>query len=101
MPTPATFAPAALDLRTIAPRHRHAMLFGRFDGLQAGQAMQLVNDHDPQPPQFQLNGRAFNRLEWATLESGPTVWRVQITRASMKPIPTATDSSCSGGAYCG
>ena len=38
-----------LDLRTIPPRERHPLIFGRFDGLAVGQALQLVNDHNPQP----------------------------------------------------
>ncbi|MDI4635882.1 DUF2249 domain-containing protein [Pelomonas sp. V22] len=101
MSTLATATPAAIDLRTIAPRERHALVFGRFDALQAGQSLQLVNDHDPQPLRFQLDDRAFGQFEWAALESGPTVWRVQITRVGIKPIPTATDSCCSGGACCG
>ena len=33
-----------LDLRTIPPRDRHPMIFGRFDALATGQALQLVND---------------------------------------------------------
>lgn len=99
--TLATATPAAIDLRTIAPRERHALVFSRFDALQAGQSMQLVNDHDPQPLRFQLDDRAFGQFEWAALESGPSVWRVQITRVGIKPIPAAIDSCCSGGACCG
>jgi uncharacterized protein (DUF2249 family) len=97
----ATASPAAIDLRTIAPRERHALVFARFDALQAGQALQLVNDHDPQPLRFQLDDRAFGQFEWAALESGPEVWRVQITRVGIKPTPAAKDSCCSGGACCG
>lgn len=97
----ATASPAAIDLRTIAPRERHALVFARFDALQAGQALQLVNDHDPQPLRFQLDDRAFGQFEWAALESGPEVWRVQITRVGIKSAPMANDSCCSGGACCG
>lgn len=38
-----------LDLRTISRRDRHPLIFGRFDALATGQALQLVNDHNPQP----------------------------------------------------
>ena len=101
MSTFAATIPAAIDLRMIAPLERHALVFGRFDALQAGQAMQLVNDHDPQPLRFQLDDRAFGQFEWAALESGPSVWRVQITRVGIKPAPVVSDSCCSGGACCG
>jgi uncharacterized protein (DUF2249 family) len=101
MSTLATATPLAIDLRTIAPRERHALVFGRFDALQAGQSMQLVNDHDPQPLRYQLDDRAFGQFEWAPLESGPDVWRIQITRVGVRPVPVAADSCCSGGACCG
>jgi uncharacterized protein (DUF2249 family) len=101
MSTLATNTPTAIDLRTIAPRDRHALVFARFDALHTGQAMQLVNDHDPQPLRFQLDDRAFGQFDWAALESGPSVWRVQVTRVGRQPIPVASDSCCSGGACCG
>jgi uncharacterized protein (DUF2249 family) len=97
----ATTNPPAIDLRTIAPRDRHAIVFGRFDDLPTGQALQLLNDHDPQPLRFQLDDRAFGQFEWTALESGPTVWRVQITRVGVKPPRVAAGSCCSGGACCG
>jgi uncharacterized protein (DUF2249 family) len=96
-----TTTPAAIDLRTIAPRERHALVFGRFDALPAGQAMQLVNDHDPLPLRFQFDDRTPGQFEWTALESGPDVWRVQITRLGIKPTALANDSCCSGGACCG
>lgn len=97
----ATANPPAIDLRTITPRERHARVFSRVDALQPGQSLQLLNDHDPQPLRVQLDARASGQFGWAPLESGPTVWRVQITRIGGKPIPAATDSCCSGGACCG
>lgn len=100
MSTLAIATPAAIDLRTVAPRDRHALVFDRFGALQAGQSMQLVNDHDPQPLQSQFEDRAFGQFAWAPLESGPDVWRVQITRLGAKPIPVFSDSCCSGGACC-
>ena len=93
-------ATTTIDLRTIAPRERHVLVFACFDALETGQAMQLVNDHDPQSLRLQLDDRAFGRFQWAALESGPSVWRVQITCVGIKPIPVANDSCCSGGA-CG
>jgi uncharacterized protein (DUF2249 family) len=96
-----TTTPPAIDLRTLAPRDRHTVVFGQFDALQPGQSLQLLNDHDPQPLRFQLDDRAFGQFEWTALESGPTVWRVQITRVGATSPQAATDSCCSGGACCG
>jgi Uncharacterized conserved protein (DUF2249) len=44
----------ALDQRAIAPRERHASAFSRFAALLPGQALQLLNDHDPQPLRTQF-----------------------------------------------
>ena len=101
MSTLAPVASPAIDLRTITPGDRHAVVFSRFDALQPGQSLQLLNDHDPQPLRRQLDVRAPGTFEWAPLESGPTTWRVQITRTGVKPANAAADSCCSGGACCG
>jgi uncharacterized protein (DUF2249 family) len=93
-----------LDLRAIAPRERHSMIFSRFDALQPGQSLQLLNDHDPQPLRSQFDDRSRGQFEWAALEAGPAVWRVQITRVGNKADKAAAparDSCCSGGACCG
>jgi uncharacterized protein (DUF2249 family) len=96
--------PIVLDLRTIPPRERHALIFGRFDSLGAGQALQLVNDHNPQPLRYQFEDRSSGQFEWTVLESGPQVWRIQITRISGAASPQVDawgDSCCSGGNCCG
>ncbi|MEY4764779.1 MAG: hypothetical protein RI907_1452 [Pseudomonadota bacterium] len=93
-----------LDLRTIPPRERHPLIFGRFDALATGQSLQLVNDHNPQPLRYQFEDRAYGQFEWALLEAGPAVWRIQITRIAQPSAPSAAakgDSCCSGGACCG
>lgn len=91
-----------LDLRVIAPRERHFLIFGRFAALAPGQALQLVNDHDPRPLRHQFDERFGGQFEWTALEAGPTVWRVQITRVGAgQAAAPAGDSCCSGGACCG
>lgn len=97
----ATDTPSAIDLRAITPRDRHAFIFGRFDALQPGQSLALINDHNPQPLRAQFDELAAGQFDWTALESGPTVWRVEITRIGAKPAPLAADSCCSGGACCG
>ena len=99
-----TQATCELDLRTIPPRDRHPLIFGRFDALATGQALQLVNDHNPQPLRYQFEDRVFGQFSWATLEAGPAVWRIEITRIADAAQPSegaASGSCCSGGACCG
>lgn len=93
-----------LDLRTIPPRECHPLIFGRFDSLAVGQALQLVNDHNPQPLHYQFDDRSYGQFEWTVLEAGPSVWRIQIARTAdaVNAQPVARgDSCCSGGACCG
>jgi uncharacterized protein (DUF2249 family) len=60
-----------LDLRTIPPRERHPLIFGRFDALATGQALQLVNDHNPQPLRYQFEDRALGSVRMGHAGSRP------------------------------
>ena len=95
-----TFEP---DLRSIAPRKRHPLIFGRFDAPVTGRALQLVNDHNPQPLRYLFEDRAPGQFEWPTLEANPLVWRIEITRIADVAVSSAGakgESCCSGGACC-
>ena len=97
---PTSFA-ATIDVREISPRERHALIFKQFDALAPGQALQLVNDHDPRPLHYQFEERSGGQYEWIYLEEGPDLWRVQIAKQSAGESRPAGDSCCSGGACCG
>ncbi len=90
-----------LDVRQIPPPERHTLIFGRFDALKPGEALQLVNDHDPQPLRWQFEDRLRGSFDWTYLKSGPDLWRIQIGKLKAKASGWAEDSCCSGGACCG
>ncbi|AMO24032.1 DUF2249 domain-containing protein [Ramlibacter solisilvae] len=69
-----------IDVRTIAPRDRHPLIFSTFRALAPGQALELVNDHDPKPLYFQFEAQMTGEFAWDYLEEGPDTWRVAITR---------------------
>lgn len=69
-----------LDVREIAPRERHPLILGTFEGLKAGQAVRLVNDHDPKPLYYQFMAEFPGQVGWDYLEQGPEVWQVRITK---------------------
>lgn len=69
-----------VDVRDIAPRQRHPLIFSTFAGLAEGTAMELVNDHDPKPLYYQFEAELRGHFEWDYLERGPEVWRVAITK---------------------
>jgi uncharacterized protein (DUF2249 family) len=69
-----------LDVRELPPRQRHALIFDTCDKLATGDALVLVNDHDPRPLYYQFEAEQPDRFGWEYLERGPEVWRVRITR---------------------
>ncbi len=73
-------ANVTIDVRTIAPRDRHPMIFQTFEALSPGEFLQLVNDHDPAPLRYQFEAERPNQFSWEYIEEGPEVWRVHITK---------------------
>jgi uncharacterized protein (DUF2249 family) len=73
---------ATIDVREIPPRERHPLIFNTFGGLAAGEALLLVNDHDPKPLYYQFQAEHANRFSWEYLEEGPEVWKVRIARVA-------------------
>jgi uncharacterized protein (DUF2249 family) len=71
-----------IDVRSIAPRDRHPLIFDTFDALEPGAAFELVNDHDPKPLYHQLRAERDGQLDWAYLVQGPDEWRVRIGRTA-------------------
>lgn len=69
-----------LDVRDVAPRERHPLIFRTFESLGGGDAFVLVNDHDPKPLYYQFAAEHAGEFTWTYLEQGPT-WRVRIGRA--------------------
>jgi len=64
----------------MAPRIRHSTIFGTWQELPPGDAILLVNDHDPLPLYFQFACEHAGNFRWEYLDQGPEVWRVRITR---------------------
>lgn len=87
-----------IDVRTIHPRDRHPLIFSAFRQLGEGQAMELLNDHDPRPLRAQMESEGPGTFAWEYLQAGPAQWHVRITRTA--PSAGASGShaaSCCGG----
>ena len=69
-----------LDVRVIPPREKHPTIFRTFDALASGQAMVIVNDHDPRRLRDQFTAQRPDAFDWMYEEEGPDVWRVRISR---------------------
>jgi uncharacterized protein (DUF2249 family) len=89
-----TMTAPSIDLRALAPRERHPLVFSTFKALLPGESMELINDHYPEPLRGQFESGLFGAYEWHPLESGPSQWRVQIAKpAASKPVH-GVDSCC-------
>ena len=88
-----------IDVRNIPPYQRHQQIFAQVDALQVGQALQIVNDHDPVPLRRQLEARSPGQLQWAYVQAGPDLWRVQISK--VQGVADADQGSCCSGGACG
>ena len=71
VPYPTVATAIVIDQRAIAPRERSASAFSRFAALLPGQALQLLNDHDPQPLRTQFARRCLGQFTWTALQAGP------------------------------
>lgn len=69
-----------IDVRTIAPRLRHPMIFNTFENLGGGESFVLLNDHDPKPLYYQFSAEYPGIFEWIYEQSGPDLWQVRISR---------------------
>ncbi len=80
-----------IDVRQLACEDRHALIFSTFGNLQAGKALELINDHDPAPLRNVFQAQHPGTFAWEYLEKGP-VWRVAITKLA----PAHGNGSCCG-----
>jgi uncharacterized protein (DUF2249 family) len=75
-----TCAEHLIDVRPMPPRERHPKIFGTWAELAPGEAILLVNDHDPVPLYYQFACEHTGNFRWEYLEQGPDVFRVRITK---------------------
>lgn len=89
-------ASATVDVRDIPPRQRHPLIFATFHGLATGQAMELVNDHDPKPLYYQFQAEIPGKFAWDYIENGPDTWRVRISKVAETRPSGQCCGSCGG-----
>lgn len=69
-----------LNVSLLEPRRKHPTIFERFDALEEGTSLTILNDHDPKPLYYQMLGERGNVFHWEYQEQGPETWRVRITK---------------------
>lgn len=74
--------PLTLDVRHLAPRDRHTRIFATFDALRPGEALRLINDHDPKPLKYQFAAEHAGEATWEPEQAGPEVWVIRIGKVA-------------------
>src|SRR3990167_6984198 len=74
-----------LDLRNIVVFERHPKIFKTWEGLDAGEILQIINDHDPKPLHYQFQGEYKDSYKWEYVQKGPKDWIVNITKTKASP----------------
>ena len=61
-----------LDLRDVPPAERHPLIHEHFADLDSGEALTLVNDHDPKPLFYEMQAEvdAFDADNYAVEKRG-------------------------------
>ena len=62
-----------LDLRFVAPTERHPLVHDAFAGLESGETLRIVNDHEPKPLfyEFQAEVESFDAEGYGVEQRGP------------------------------
>jgi len=90
---------SVLDVREIPPRERHPRIFATFRALRVGEAVTLVNDHDPRPLYHQFQAEMPGAFTWQYLARGPELWQVEIVRTQAGQA--GAEGACCGGGCSG
>jgi uncharacterized protein (DUF2249 family) len=85
-----------VDTRPMTPKDRRSLVFWAFDQLGVDMTLELLNDHDPVTLRSQFELEKPNLFSWGTLESGPEVWRVAVTKLKGKHGVKHCCGACGG-----
>src|SRR3989338_3354370 len=69
-----------LDLRPMPPFQRHEKIFQVWDTLKPGEALKIINDHDPKPLWYKFEVEYKGKYEWGYEQKGPKDWIVNIKK---------------------
>jgi uncharacterized protein (DUF2249 family) len=85
------------DLRSLVPAQRHQLAFQCFDALADGEALELINDHEPRGLLMQFVEQRPNSFDWQVMQAAPGAWRIRISRAAGTAFAPTVESGLDEG----
>ncbi len=82
----------SLDMRALPHEQRLAGVLEAWNGLQSGETLRLVNDHDPSPLQYLLRSQFSGQFQWQVEAQGPVEWVVRIKKLARAEAATTNVS---------
>ncbi|MFT4200297.1 DUF2249 domain-containing protein [Gordonia sp. (in: high G+C Gram-positive bacteria)] len=76
-----------IDVREIPKSQRHPKIFALFDSLSAGEALVLVNDHDPRHLRDEFDVERPGGYSWDYLNRERGNYRIRIGKTSSTALP--------------
>jgi uncharacterized protein (DUF2249 family)/quercetin dioxygenase-like cupin family protein len=76
-----------LDVRGMRKPDKHPTIFATYAALPVGEALVLVNDHDPQHLHEEFETDHAGSYRWEYLSREIRDWRIQITKLASTPLP--------------
>lgn len=79
----AALGPYLLDVRRLDGPDKHPTIHEMFDALEPGQALTIVNDHQPKPLFYELQAEKPDRFDdgnYRAYEAGDRVWVAVLPR---------------------
>lgn len=76
-----------LDVRGLRKPDKHPTIFAAYAALRVGEAVVLVNDHDPQHLHEEFEADHAGSYDWEYLNRETREWRIRITKLASTPLP--------------
>ncbi|MBP1986652.1 DUF2249 domain-containing protein [Halolamina salifodinae] len=71
-----------IDVRDVPPSDRHPKIHAEFEALDSGDALVLVNDHEPKPLFYEMQAEvdAFDADGYEVEQRGPNEYRARFPK---------------------
>jgi uncharacterized protein (DUF2249 family) len=69
-----------IETQLIPAQERHVYILKKFDSLETGDSITLINNHDPKPLLAQFDENRSSQFTSEYLLNGPIEWKVKLTK---------------------